>query len=69
MEDLKKHTPIELNKMGNDIANKHEKLKQGILDYTYEIDELEKKINKDLVLLAELEKNYVGVIEELNNKK
>jgi len=68
MKNLNEHTPTELLKMVNDFKEKHDALKQEILNHTLEIDELEKKINNKLLILTELEKNYVLVIEELNKK-
>lgn len=68
MEDFSKYTPIELNKMINDAKLKHDALKQEIINHTYEVDELEKKINKKLEILSELEKNYTGLIEELSKR-
>ena len=65
MEDLSKYTQIELQKMGNDIKEKHDKLKKELIDDTYEMEELEKRINEKAVLMQELEKNYVAIIEKL----
>lgn len=65
MEDLSKYTPIELQKMGNDIKAQHDALKNKIIDDTYEIEKLEKRINKKVLLFEELEKNYVKIIEKL----
>ena len=68
MEDLKKYTPTELLKMVNDTKLKHDNVKQTIIDYTIEVDNLEIKINEQIAVLTELEKNYVALIEELNNR-
>jgi hypothetical protein len=65
MEDLSKYTKIELQKMGNDIKAKHDALKQEIIVDTYEMEELEKKLNEKVQLLQELEKNYVEIVEKL----
>jgi len=65
MEDLSKYTPIQLQKMGNDIKERHDKLKKELIDDTYEIEELEKRINEKVQLLQEFEKNYVNIIEKL----
>ena len=43
MEDLTKLTPTELLKRINDTKNQHEALKKEIVDYTIQVDELEKK--------------------------
>jgi septal ring factor EnvC (AmiA/AmiB activator) len=68
MENLSGYTPIELLKMSNDITEKHNALKQEIINHTIEVDELEKKINEKLAILDQLEKNYVAIMEELNNR-
>ena len=65
MEDLSKYTQIELQKIGNDIKEKHDKLKKELIDDTYEMEELEKSINEKAALMQELEKNYVAIIEKL----
>jgi len=65
MEDLSKYTPIELQKMGNDIKTQHDALKTEIIADTYEMEELEKHINQKVLLLEELEKNYVEIVEKL----
>ena len=66
MEDLNKLTPTELLKKGNDIKARHDVLKQEIVDYTYEMEKLEKELNEKVEELQELEKNYVEIIEILN---
>ena len=68
MENLSKYTPIELNKMLNDIKLKHDKLKQEIINYTYEAEELEKKINEKIKVLTETENLYVLLIEEMEKR-
>jgi len=68
MEDLSGLTATQLLKMSNDIVSKHGTLKQEIIDLTYESDELEKKINEKLLILDELEKNYVVIAEEMNKR-
>jgi len=65
MEDLDKYTKIELQKMGNDIKDKHDKLKQELITDTYDIEELEKRINEKVALMEELEKNYVEIVEKI----
>ena len=65
MEDLSKYTPIELQKMGNDIKAKHDKLKEELIADTYEMEELEKQINEKVKSMEELEKNYVEIVEKL----
>jgi len=69
MENLSTCTPTELLKLINDVKSKHDTLKQEIIGHTFEVDELEKKINEKLAKLDELEKSYVKLIEELEKKK
>ena len=68
MENLIGHTSTELLKMINDNKAKHDILKQEIIDYTYQVDELEEIINNKLNELTEIEKNYITLIDELNNR-
>lgn len=63
--DINDLTQIELQKMGNDIKEQHDKLKQELIADTYEMEELEKRINEKVVLMEELEKNYVAIVEKL----
>ena len=65
MEDLSKYTQIELQKMGNDIKARHDKLKDEIVADTYEMEELEKRMNEKVQLLQELEENYVKIVEKI----
>jgi hypothetical protein len=69
MENLSKYTPTELLKMINDSTTEHERLKKEIVDHTIEVDELEIKINAKINRLTEAEKEYVELIEELNNRE
>lgn len=66
MEDLSKLTPTQLLKKGNDIKARHDVLKQEIIDDTYEIEKQEKRLNEKIEELQELEKNYVEIVEILN---
>lgn len=68
MENLTKYTSIELLKIGNEIVVKHEQLKKEIINDTFLIDEMGEKINSKLEQLDELEKSYVMVVEEINNR-
>jgi hypothetical protein len=68
MENLTKYTPTELLKMINDTKVIHDALKQEIINYTFEVDEIEKKINEKLEILAEQEKNYILLIEEMEKR-
>lgn len=65
MEDLSKYTQIELQKMGNDIKARHDKLKEEIIADTYEMEELEKRLNEKVQLMQELEENYVKIVEKI----
>jgi septal ring factor EnvC (AmiA/AmiB activator) len=65
MKDLDKYTAIQLQKMGNDIKAQHDALKKEIIDHTYEMQELEDKINVKIKNLEDLEKKYVMIIEKL----
>ena len=69
MENLCGYTATELLKMINDSATEHERLKKEIFDHTIEVDELEIKINAKIDKLTESEKEYVELIEELNNRE
>lgn len=65
MKDLNKYSPVELQKLGNDIKTKHDVLREEILAITFEMEELEKKLNEKAIELQELEKNYVIIVEKL----
>ena len=68
MENLKEYTPTELLKMLNDIATKHDLLKKEIISTSYQLEKIEKEIKTKLILLDELEKNYIEIIENLKEK-
>ena len=68
MEDLTKYTATELLKMINDINISHNLLKEELINHTFELDEIEKKINSKITILNEIEKNYIDLIEEINNR-
>jgi septal ring factor EnvC (AmiA/AmiB activator) len=69
MENLSGYTETELLKMINDCKAMHDTLKQEIIDMTYEVDVLEQKINARIDVLNKKEKEYVKLIEELNNRQ
>ena len=69
MENLSGYTETELLKFVNDSKAMHDALKKEIVDHTFQVDELEKIINNKLWELSEVEKNYVALIEELNNRQ
>jgi hypothetical protein len=66
MENLSGHTPTQLLKISNDICTRHEVLKQEIITDTYELEKLEDGLNRKIMELQELEKNYVEIIEKLS---
>jgi hypothetical protein len=68
MENLSGYTPTQLLKMSNDIVAKHALIKKEIIDASYQAEELEKSINEKLMLMDELEKNYVTIVEEMNKQ-
>ena len=68
-KELSELTPTELLKLINDTQKKHEELKKEIIDYTYEIENLETLINERIEILTTLEKSYVELIELLSNKE
>ena len=68
MENLSEYTPTQLLKMINDAKEKHDALKNEIIGYTYQVDELENLINTKLNEFNEVEKNYIELIEELNKR-
>ena len=69
MEDFKNYTETELLKVLNDTKDDHERIKNEITQDTFKIEELEKTINEKLETLSELEKRYVEIIEEFENRK
>lgn len=68
MDNLNKHTPTELLKMGNDISKEHSSLKEEIIQDTFKIEELEKEINEKIKKLKELEDKYVQIVEEIDKR-
>jgi len=69
MENLSGYTPTELLKMINDCKVKHEVFKKEIVELVDEVETLELKINARIDVLTAMEKNYVELIEELNNRE
>jgi hypothetical protein len=68
MEDLSKYSPTELLKTINEITVEHEKIKREIVEHTNEIDIIEKVINTKLIQMDSLERDYITLIEEFNNR-
>jgi penicillin-binding protein-related factor A (putative recombinase) len=69
MKEFEKYSPTELLKMINDSKTEHDSVKQDIVQYTLELDELEKKINERIEYLNIIEDVYIKLIDELNNRK
>lgn len=72
MSIFNKYTDTELIRLLNQNKEKHDNLKQEIVGDTYEFDNYvltkSKEINKKIEELEKLEKNYVELVEELNNR-
>lgn len=72
MIDLTKHTDTQLLKLLTDNKEKHDRLKEEIIADTNDFDQFVinkgNEINKKIEVLNELEKNYINLIEELNNR-
>jgi septal ring factor EnvC (AmiA/AmiB activator) len=67
-KELSQYTPTELLKTINDTKTEHEKVKDEIIADTHRLDEVEKSLNSKIDLLTELEKKYVLLIEEMENR-
>ena len=72
MIDLTKHTDTQLLKLLTDNKEKHDRLKEEIIADTNDFDQFvinkSNEINKKIEVLNEFEKNYIDLIEELNNR-
>jgi len=68
MSQFKEHTLTELLKLANDAKAMHDDLKEQIINDSKVIDDLTAKINEKIDLLNYIEKNYVEIIEELDNR-
>lgn len=68
MKNLKEVSHTELLKLVNDTKQKHEETKKDLLYYTEEFDKLQVVINDKISLLTEIEKEYIILIEEINNR-
>lgn len=68
MKNLSGHTATQLLKMVNDVKARYDLLKKEVIDLTFESEVIEKKINERLVILEELEKNYVELMEEMSKR-
>jgi len=65
MENLDKHTPTELLKIGNDFKAQHDALKDSIIIDIDAMEKLEISIVEKVQQLEILEKNYVEIVEKL----
>lgn len=68
MEDIKTITPTHLLKLINDSKFEHEKVKTELHKLLTESDELEILINSKLLELEAIEKQYIILIEEMNER-
>ena len=69
MKDFNEMTPIELNVLINKINENHELLKSEVKSLTYDIDDIEKKINKKINSISDLEEKYVELMGILMSKQ
>jgi uncharacterized coiled-coil DUF342 family protein len=67
MELDNKITKTVILKEIDNLKNYHESLKFQIIELTKQIDEIENTINNKLVELEQIEKDYVELVEILNN--
>ena len=68
MIDLNKYTPTELLKMSNDIVIEHDIVKQKIVDDLLIVDEIQKRINENLLKLDDYKSLNSIILNELNNR-
>jgi len=68
MKDIKEITSTELLKLINDSKFEHEKIKAELLTIISEYDELGVKINEKLNDLDIIEKQYINLIDEMNER-
>ena len=69
MKDFNEMTPIELNVLINKINENHELLKSEVKSLTYDIEDIEKKINKKINSISDLEEKYVELMGILMSKQ
>jgi hypothetical protein len=69
MNILTGYTPTELLHEINIVKVSHENLKESVIDLTRVIDDTTTLINEKLSYISELEKRYIELIEELDNRK
>jgi hypothetical protein len=69
MNILTGYTPTELLHEINIVKVSHENLKESVIDLTRVIDDTTTLINEKLDHISKLEKRYVELIEELDNRK
>lgn len=68
MSNFKEHTLTELLKLVNDAKKMHDDLKKEIIDDSKVMDDLNAKINEKIEMLDLIEKNYIEIVDELNNR-
>jgi hypothetical protein len=68
MENIGEKTQTELLILINSLNKKHEKLRTEVISHSKEIDVLETIINNKIVLITNIESDYVKLIEEMNKK-
>jgi hypothetical protein len=64
MENIGEKTQTELLILINSLNKKHEKLRTEVISHSKEIDVLETIINNKIVLITNIESDYVKLIEE-----
>ena len=69
MKDFNEMTPIELNVLINKINENHELLKSEVKSLTYDIEDIEKKINEKMKSIGNLEEKYVELMGILMSKQ
>jgi len=68
MIDLSKYSSTELLKMSNDIKIEHDDVRQKIVDDLKIVDEIEKRINENLIKLDDFKNLNTLILEELNKR-
>jgi len=68
METLTEYTPTELLHEINIVKASHERLKNDVIELTQVIDETTILINNKLDFIRDLEKRYIELIDEMNDR-
>jgi len=69
MESYSKMTETELLHQIEDCKKWHEAIKKEAIQYTLQIEELEKQYNNKLIDLENIEKKYVDLMKELTDRE